>query len=56
MDVILLIFVAMIGCVALYIFYRCFRKRGEDCPDYPHKCPWCPHAPECIIEIGRKKL
>lgn len=55
MEMILLIFVAMIGCVTLGVFFRCARKRGEDCPDYPHKCPWCSHAEECIIEIGRKK-
>ena len=54
-EIILLGFLTVIGIAAVGAFIYYSTRRGEDCPGYPHKCPWCGHAAECIIEIGRKK-
>lgn len=29
-------------------------RRGEKCPGYSYKCPWCRHAEECLIIVGSK--
>ena len=55
MEILVLLFVIAIGIsvYAVIIYYE--TRRGENCHGYPYNCPYCRHAAECIIEIGRKK-
>lgn len=48
-----IICIAMVATACL-VFRALAGRRGEDCPGYPYDCPYCHHAAECIIEIGRK--
>ncbi len=55
MEIMILIFIIAVGLSAIGLFIYYGTRRGENCRRYPDSCPWCHHAAECIIEIGRDK-
>ena len=55
MEILLLGFVIAIGIIGIGVIFYHDTRRGENCRGYPYNCPFCRHAAECIIEIGRKQ-